>query len=53
MVMQRPLDEGVRATCYQEDQALFLNGAFGDINHKLESGIGMAIDRAFAPSGRT
>lgn len=52
VVMQRPLDEGVRATCYQEDQALFLNGAFGDINHKLESGIGMAIDRAFAPIGQ-
>jgi len=51
-VMQRPLDDQVRATCYMEDQALFLNGAFGDIHHKLESGIGMAIDRAFAPIGQ-
>ncbi|MGI6696308.1 MAG: MotA/TolQ/ExbB proton channel family protein [Christensenellales bacterium] len=51
-VMQRPLDEQVRATCYQEDQALFLNGAFGEINHKLETGIGVAIDRAFAPIGQ-
>lgn len=51
-VMQRPLDDNVRATCYLEDQALFLNGAFGDINHKLETGIGVAIDRAFAPIGQ-
>ncbi len=51
-VMQRPLDDHVRNTCYLEDQALFLNGAFGDINHKLETGIGVAIDRAFAPIGQ-
>ena len=51
-VMQRPLDDEVRSTCYMEDQALFLNGAFGDINQKLETGIGVAIDRAFAPIGQ-
>lgn len=48
-VMQRPLDEQVRQICYMEDQAAFLSGAFTDISSKLESGIGMAIDRSFAP----
>lgn len=48
-VMQRPLDEPVRQTCYMEDQAAFLSGAFTDISGKLENGIGAAVERSFAP----
>ena len=51
-VMHRPLDDTVRQTCYMEDQAAFLSGAFSDVNRKLESGIGIAVDRAFAPIGQ-
>lgn len=49
VVMQRPLDEQVRQTCYMEDQAAFLAHAFSEVNLRLESGIGTAIDRNFAP----
>ncbi len=48
-VMRRPLDGQVRQTCYMEDQAAFLSGAFTDINGKLESGIGLAVERSFVP----
>lgn len=53
VVMQRPLDDEVRRTCYMEDQAAFLSGAFGDIHQKLESGIGQAVERSFAPIGQS
>lgn len=49
VVMHRPLDEQVRQTCYMEDQAVFLAGAFGEVSQKLESGIGLAVERSFAP----
>ena len=53
VVMRRPLDEHVRQTCYMEDQAAFLSAAFGDISMKLESGIGQAVERSFAPIGQS
>ena len=53
VVMQRPLDDQVRQTCYMEDQAAFLSTAFGTVNQKLETGIGTAIDRSFAPVGQS
>lgn len=49
VVMRRPLDEPVRQTCYMEDQAAFLSSAFTDIHYRLESGIGTAMERSFAP----
>jgi len=49
VVMSRPLDEQVRQTCYMEDQAAFLSGAFIEVNQRLESGIGQAVERSFAP----
>jgi len=49
VVMSRPLDEPVRQTCYMEDQAAFLSGAFHEVNQRLESGIGQAMERSFAP----
>ncbi len=49
VVMQRPLDDQVRQTCYMEDQAIFLSGAFNEVNQRLESGISQSVSRAFAP----
>ncbi len=49
VVMQRPLDDQVRQTCYMEDQAVFLSGAFHEVNQRLESGISQSVNRAFAP----
>jgi hypothetical protein len=53
VVMQYPLDDQVRQTCYMEDQATFFSSAFGEVNQKLETGIGAAIDRSFAPVGQS
>lgn len=53
VVMRRPLDSDVRQTCYMEDQAAFLAGAFSDVSLKLESGIGQAVERSFAPIGQS
>lgn len=52
IVMRRPLDEPVRYTCYMEDQASFLAGAFSEVQQRLESGIGQAVERSFAPIGQ-
>lgn len=49
VVMQKPLDEQVRQTIYMEDQAVFLSGAFMEVNQRLDSGIGHAVERSFAP----
>lgn len=49
VVMQRPLDDWVRQTCYMEDQAVFLSSAFNEVNQHLENGISQSVSRAFAP----
>ena len=49
VVMQRPLDDRVRQTCYMEDQAVFLSSAFHEVNQHLENGISQSVSSAFAP----
>lgn len=49
VVMQRPLDDRVRQTCYMEDQAVFLSSAFHEVNQHLENGISQSVSRAFVP----